>query len=227
MVRHICGLDEAGRGPLAGPIVAVAVVAPEDIILDAVDSKKLTEKRRERLAVELRDRDDIAFAIERIEVPEINARGIGWANYEVFRRLVLQIEADEYIVDGNLNIERMELGDKEDRTRSEKHADDHIPIVSAASILAKTIRDAEMRQLHEQFPHYHWAKNKGYGTSQHISALRTFGPSPHHRGMYVDTVSGKSYVNAKKQPYGEPILLLGPGSSLVSLLLGQVLQHIS
>jgi len=226
MGRTICGIDEAGRGPLAGPIVAAAVVIPEGFPLVARDSKKVTERQRELWAEDFKAQaaaNGIAYAIEEISVGEINIYGIGWANREVFRRLVLRLEADEYIVDGNHKL--VELGDKQNRTQSVIRADESIAVVAAASILAKTHRDKIMRELHHQFPQYHWDKNKGYGTAQHISAIKTFGGTPYHRGKFVGTVTTRDYKNKNHEGYAQPLLLLGPGALVLLLGWGQFFQY--
>lgn len=187
----ICGMDEAGRGPLAGPLVAVAVVMPADLQIEAVDSKAVAEKRRFLLAETLKQQ--VEYHAEIISVEEIDMHGIGWANCEVFRRLIDKIEAETYIVDGNLKLKH--LGEKASRTRCLVKADRDVPVVSAASILAKCIRDEIMLELHERYPVYHWNKNKGYGTQEHIRALKTFGSTPHHRRQFVQTVQNKSYAH--------------------------------
>ena len=201
---QICGLDEAGRGPLAGPIVAVGVVVPHDFEVQAVDSKKLSPRRRQLWADDLKSQ--VEYHVEIIEVPQINANNIGWANREIFQRLIQKIDADEYIVDGNLKL--TDLGEKEQCVECCVRADQSVPVVSAASILAKTIRDEIMLELHEKYPVYHWHKNKGYGTAEHIRALKTFGGTPHHRGMYVDTVNSREYKD-----YAEPLRLLTAGNA--------------
>ncbi|MBZ0309411.1 MAG: ribonuclease HII [Anaerolineae bacterium] len=213
-MRLICGIDEAGRGPLAGPLVAVAVVAPEDYVIDAVDSKKISARKRETWVTD--HKGQIQYFVELIDVPEINQQGIGWANREIFQRLIRRVEADYYIVDGNLKL--AELGEKTACTECRIRADESIPLVSAASILAKTIRDDLMRKLHEEYPHYYWASNKGYGTRQHISALKTFGASPHHREDFVKTVINK--------PYAQPLMLLSAGTTALTLLAGQFIQSL-
>ena len=225
--KTICGLDEAGRGPLAGPIVAAAVVIPKGLELDAVDSKRLSERQREAWVEDFKasaPERGIQFRIYEIDVWQINREGIGWANREVFRQLILQIDADEYLVDGNHKIP--DLGEKEKRTQSIIRADQFIPVVSAASILAKTHRDRIMRDLNERFPQYHWDKNKGYGTAQHISAIKTFGGTPHHRGKYVDTVKNKEYKTRYREDRATPLLLLGPGSGVLLAFLIQVFQNV-
>lgn len=197
----ICGLDEAGRGPLAGPLVAVAVLIQEDQTVDAIDSKKLSFKRRMRWADDLKN--VLEYEVEIITVEEINRFGIGWANKEIFQRLIRKIDADHYIVDGNLKL--ADLGEKQKITICQIRADEHVPVVSAASILAKTIRDKMMLEYHEQFPVYRWDHNKGYPTPEHIRALKTFGGTPYHRWQYVKTVENRNYAD-----YAQPLLLLPP-----------------
>jgi ribonuclease HII len=227
MTKRICGIDEAGRGPLAGPIVAAGIVIPESFDIQAIDSKKLTEKRREHWREEFQAHwaeYGIQFAIEEINVPDINAQGIGWANKELFRRLILKLEADLYLVDGNLKLG--DFGPKAASVQNEVKGDEHIPVIAAASILAKTYRDQLMRELHEQYPQYHWAKNKGYGSPQHISAIKTFGGTLHHRQKYLETVTNKDYLRKSGQPFAQQLFLLTAGPSLlISALLGQFLQY--
>ena len=196
----LCGLDEAGRGPLAGPLVAVGVVAPADLPIQARDSKQLTPRRRLQWAEDLKTQG-LHYAVEVISVEEINRYGIGWANREVFQRLIHTLDADQYIVDGNLKL--TDLGAKKNLTYCQVRADEVVPVVSAASILAKTIRDQIMIDLHEYYPVYQWHHNKGYGTKEHISALKTFGGSPHHRWQFVSTVEAKTYA--------QPLFLLESG----------------
>jgi ribonuclease HII len=225
MVKRICGIDEAGRGPLAGPLFAAAVVAPEDFELRAVDSKKLSQRQREAWLAEfevLASVAGLAYRVEQISVAEINAHGIGWANREIFRRLILALEADEYWVDGRRN-KLAGLGEKAERTRYEIKGDERLAIIAAASILAKTHRDRVMIELHQNYPHYRWDENKGYGTAAHISAIKTFGRTPHHRGMYATTVEGREYQR-EGRAVGKPLLLLGPGPLLLLLTLLQGLQ---
>lgn len=186
----LCGIDEAGRGPLAGPLIAAAVVFPADFRWEAVsdlplrDSKRLSARQRERIFPFIHD-----FALivqtEVIPVEDINRAGIGWANRTAFESLILRIEADKYIVDGNLKLH--DLGWKVARYQSVVRADQQYAAVSAASVVAKVTRDRVMAALHEQFPMYGWDHNRGYGTAGHIAALRQYGPSPHHRRAFVTT----------------------------------------
>jgi ribonuclease HII len=207
--------------------VAAAVVIPEGMPLDAVDSKRLTERRREAWVEQFKAtaaEQGIRYGYYWIDVPTINERGIGWANREIFRQLILKYEADEYWVDGNHKLQ--ELGDKQDRYQSVVRGDERIPVIAAASILAKTYRDAIMRELHERYPQYHWDRNKGYGSAAHISAIKTFGRSPYHRGLFAQTVEGKVYKNKNHQEFAQPLLLLGPGTAVLTLLLTQFLKNL-
>jgi ribonuclease HII len=180
----ICGLDECGRGPLAGPIVAAGVILPENFDTSELrDSKKLPAHQRETLSQKIIQSGAIV-AIEKVSVKKINAKGIGWANKEVFRKLILKLEAQEYIVDGKLKIK---VRGKTPKIRSEIKADDRFPPVMAASIIAKVWRDALMDKLHRKNSKYSWNANKGYGTKAHISALVQYGSSKHHRELFIAT----------------------------------------
>lgn len=194
--QQLCGLDEAGRGPLAGPLVAAAVIFPPDFVfhdtfprLKFGDSKKLSARQREAVinfiyefALEVR--------VEIVSVEDINHQGIGWANRAVFERLIIAIEADSYIVDGNLKLTN--LGRKARRVQSVVRADESEQAVSAASIIAKITRDRLMHDLHDQFPVYGWDRNMGYGTAQHLNALRMHGPTIHHRHQFITTALSKT-----------------------------------
>jgi ribonuclease HII len=186
----LCGLDEAGRGPLAGPLIAAAVVFPADFRWEAVnalplrDSKRLSARQREQIFPYIHD-----FALtvdtEIIDVADIDRAGIGWANRTAFESLILRLEADKYIVDGNLKLH--DLGRKISRYESVVRADQRYVAVSAASVVAKVTRDRIMAAWHEKYPMYGWDHNKGYGTAAHIAALREYGPSPFHRRAFVTT----------------------------------------
>lgn len=182
----ICGLDECGRGPLAGPIVAAAIVLSYEI-KGLKDSKKLSSIQRQRLYTEIL-KSAQTIEIELISVRLINNRGIGWANKEVFKRLIKKIEAHKYIVDGNLKIK---VRGKTKLINSVIKADDKYPAVMAASIVAKVTRDKLMKSLSKNYPHFGWQSNVGYGTRHHISALIESGPSKHHRNMFVTTALRK------------------------------------
>lgn len=175
-MKILCGLDECGRGPLAGPIVAAGVVLQKPI-RGLNDSKKLTPALRLKLYRKIIKTS--VFQIEMISVSEINKRGIGWANKTIFKRLSKKIPADKYIADGNLKLGKKII--------SLVKADTKVPEVMAASIVAKVTRDKLMRDLHDQFPYYGWQSNMGYGTKFHIIALQEHGRSDHHRKVFVDT----------------------------------------
>lgn len=173
---RICGMDEAGRGCLAGPLTAAAVVSSGQLsVVSLKDSKKLTAKQRKRfykIIIKKAERVEI----EIISARQINNRGMGWANRQIFKNLIKRIEADKYIVDGNLKIRK---------AVSMVKADSKIPEVMAASIVAKVVRDQHMIKLHEEHVMYGWKSNKGYGTKYHISALREHGMSRYHRSVFV------------------------------------------
>ena len=172
----ICGMDEVGRGPLAGPIVGAAVVLAKEIKV-LRDSKKLSAIQRQKLYKNIVDSGAV-IAVEMISVRSINIKGIGWANKEIFRRLKKRIPADEYIADGNLKIAGI---------KSVIKADSKVPEVMAASIIAKVWRDKHMQLLHAEYPMYGWKSNMGYGTKEHIAALKAHGPCKHHRKLFIRT----------------------------------------
>jgi ribonuclease HII len=191
-----CGLDEAGRGPLAGPLVAAAVVFPADFVFSDVfpnlkfgDSKKLSARQREAV-ISLIHEFALTVKVESIPVDDINMQGIGWANRTIFERLILAIDADQYIVDGNLKLSN--LGRKARRVQSLIRADEIEQAVSAASIIAKVTRDHMMAELHAAHPVYGWNHNAGYCTQEHLQALRTYGPTAHHRHQFVTTALSRS-----------------------------------
>ena len=177
----LCGIDEAGRGPLAGPVYAAAVILDTPRRINGLtDSKLLTPERREVLAGRIRNRA-IAWGVASASVEEIDQMNILRAALLAMRRAVeaLQIAAVEAIVDGNiappLAIPCSTLVD----------GDLLHPAISAASILAKTARDAELIALDAQYPQYGFAQHKGYGTPQHLEALHLHGPCPIHRRSFA------------------------------------------
>jgi len=177
----IAGVDEAGRGPLAGPVIAAAVILdPARPIPGLADSKTLGPARRERLAAAVRTQS-LAWALGRADVAEIDRLNILQAALLAMRRAVaaLNVAPEKVLVDGNrcprLNCpcEAIVKGDA------------IVPAISAASILAKVARDAELLQLHERYPHYDFARHKGYPTAAHLAALRRHGPCPEHRRSFA------------------------------------------
>jgi ribonuclease HII len=193
--ERLCGMDEAGRGPLAGPLVAAAVVFPSGFVFDESfpdlkfgDSKKLSAQQREAAAEVIREVAEV-LTIETISVEEINERGIGWANRTAFERLIMRVEADRYIVDGNLKLTN--LGRRARRVRCVIRADETEQAVSAASIIAKVTRDRIMRDLHLDFPAYGWEHNMGYCTRAHVKALQAYGPTIYHRHQFVTSALAK------------------------------------
>ena len=179
---RLCGMDEVGRGAYAGPLVAAAVVLPPRFRHPLLrDSKLLTARQRETVAEVIRRRA-VAFAIAEVSVEEINSRGLGWANIDIFRRLVDQVEADGYCCDGKLRIPAARP------VHSLVAGDRLVPAVSAASIIAKVHRDALMRTAHDVAPVYNWAQNKGYGAREHRAAIREHGPHVMHRRVFLASV---------------------------------------
>lgn len=177
----ICGVDEAGRGPLAGPVFAAAVILdPEKPILGLRDSKKLTEERRKALAGEIKEKA-LVWSIAQSSEQEIDDINILQATLLAMRRAVetLTIVPTLVLVDGNrcpvISI----------RAEAIIKGDDKVPAISAASILAKTARDAALLALHELYPQYSFNQHKGYPTNLHLERLRLHGVSPVHRKSYA------------------------------------------
>ncbi|MBL0143114.1 MAG: ribonuclease HII [Betaproteobacteria bacterium] len=178
---RLCGVDEAGRGPLAGAVFAAAVILdPARTIAGLADSKLLDPARREAIAIVIR-RDALAWAVASATVEEIDAMNILRASLEAMARAVeaLGVEPDEVVVDG-LHVPRTRFS-----CRALVKADRLVPAVSAASILAKTTRDAEMVALDACFPGYGFARHKGYPTADHLEALTRLGPCAIHRRTFA------------------------------------------
>jgi ribonuclease HII len=127
----------------------------------------------------------VPLATEIISARQINNRGIGWANKQIFRRLIKKTEADKYIIDGRIRIGR--VAGKTGRIKSVVDADATIPAVILAGIVAKVERDKIMRTLHKQFRRYRWNNSKGYGTKKHLEALQKYGMCRYHRSVFVTT----------------------------------------
>lgn len=204
-----CGLDEVGRGALAGPLVAAAVVLPSDIrerlgrsARFLRDSKTVPRPHREELAA-LIQRHAVACEIVAISVSDINRRGIGWANGEAFRLLIEAVEAEEYVVDGR--VRPPAPPHRAARVRCLVGADALVSAVAAASLVAKVFRDRLMCRLHAADPRFAWDHNVGYGTAAHLAALRTHGPTAEHRLMFVATALGEG-----RKARTSPLILLAP-----------------
>ena len=177
----ICGVDEAGRGPLAGPVCAAAVILPENTVIEGVnDSKKLSEKKREALFDVIKEQA-LAYSIAFASVEEIEEMNILNAAMLAMKRAVegLEPRADYAMIDGNrmppLSIEGECIVKGDAKSVS----------IAAASILAKVTRDHMMMEYDEIYPGYGFGKHKGYGTKAHIEALKTLGPCPIHRRSFI------------------------------------------
>lgn len=181
---QICGIDEAGRGPLAGPVVAGAVILPKDCrILYINDSKKLSEKKREEL-FEVIQREALAVGVGVVSSERIDEINILQATYEAMRQAVnnLNVKPDILLNDAvtipGIPIKQVPIikGDAKSIT------------IGAASIIAKVTRDRMMYEYDKQYPEYGFAKHKGYGTRQHTEALRMYGPTPIHRLTFLRNI---------------------------------------
>ena len=178
--RLVCGVDEAGRGPLAGPVYAAAVILdPARRVNGLADSKVLDAKRREILAARIKERA-IAWSIAYASVEEIDRLNIFHASMLAMRRAVegLSVQPEEAWIDGNQAPKML------CHTRTFVDGDARLRPISAASILAKTARDAEMTALHDRYPEYRFDRHKGYGTAEHLQALGRVGPCPIHRRSF-------------------------------------------
>jgi ribonuclease HII len=176
----ICGVDEAGRGPLAGPVHAAAVILDGKRRINGLaDSKVLTAERREVLAGRIKERA-IAWAVASASVEEIDRFNIFHASMLAMRRAVEQLDVrpEEAWIDGN------HCPDLGCTAKAIVDGDALHPVISAASILAKTTRDAEMCALHERYPQYGFARHKGYATAEHLDALGRHGPCEMHRRSF-------------------------------------------
>ena len=182
----VCGVDEAGRGPLCGPVVAAAVILPQGLYIEGLnDSKKLSEKKREALFDRICE-SAIAYAIAEGSVEEINQTNILEATLCAMRRAIqsLPIPADYALIDGNIS------RDFPIPAKAVVHGDALSPSIAAASILAKVTRDRLCIELDRQYPQYGIAKHKGYGTKDHMNALRTHGPAPIYRTKFIRFLNG-------------------------------------
>ncbi|MGN0534382.1 MAG: ribonuclease HII [Eubacterium sp.] len=177
----ICGIDEAGRGPLAGPVYASAVILPKGHIIDGVnDSKKLSEKKREQLFDKIID-ECVSYGIGIADEKEIDEINILQATFLAMRRAFdnLNVKPDIALIDGNkkpgLDIEQWDIVKGDSKSAS----------ISAASILAKVSRDRYMLEMAEKYPEYQFEKHKGYGTKLHYEMIEKYGVSPIHRKTFL------------------------------------------
>ena len=177
----ICGVDEAGRGPLAGPVFAAAVILdPNTPLMGLRDSKKLTAQRREELAILIK-RDALSWSIAQCSEAEIDQLNIACATRLAMERAVdnLPIRPEHLLIDGirkpSIDIPFTMITKGDGKSLS----------IAAASIIAKVTRDTIMGDLAEDYPMYHWLKNAGYGTALHQDALRKYGLTPHHRKSFA------------------------------------------
>ena len=177
----ICGVDEAGRGPLAGPVCAAAVILPQGVLPDGLnDSKKLSEKKRELLFPQIQE-TAVAWSIAFASVEEIERENILQATFLAMNRAIagLKPQPEYALIDGNRNREILIP------SRCVIGGDGRVASIAAASILAKVARDHLMMELAEEYPEYGFERHKGYGTKAHYEALRKYGPSPVHRMSFL------------------------------------------
>jgi len=180
----VCGVDEVGRGPLAGPVVAAAVILPAKphprLLAELDDSKKLSAKKRDAL-YELVLTNSI-FGLGRAEVEEIDRLNILKATFLAMKRAVeaLKQSVDVALVDGN-QVPSLPVG----RVQCVVKGDSKSLSIAAASVIAKVTRDREMCELSQRFPGYGWERNAGYGTAEHMAAMRRIGLTPHHRKSFA------------------------------------------
>ena len=177
--ERVAGMDEAGRGPLAGDVVAACVIMPSDITVDWVDdSKKLSAVRRDKVFNEILEKA-IYVGVGRAAPGEIDSINILQATMNAMRRAAKDAKANVYLIDAvkNLGLDAPEI--------PIIHGDAVSYSIAAASIVAKVTRDRELEALDKLYPEYGFAKHKGYGTPQHIEAIRKFGPCPAHRLSFI------------------------------------------
>lgn len=184
---YIAGVDEAGRGPLAGPVYAAAVILPENVFIDGInDSKKLSEKKREALFDEICEKA-VAYSICSVDEKRIDEINILNATFEAMNKAVkeLSVEPDYVLIDGN-RIQGMEIPHE-----TVVKGDAKSISIAAASILAKVSRDRFICTIAEEYPEYGFEKHKGYGTAAHNEAILKYGPCPVHRRTFLKKLLGE------------------------------------
>ncbi len=185
--KAVCGVDEAGRGPLAGPVCAAAVILPENTIIEGVnDSKKLSEKKREALFDVIKEQA-LSYSIAFASVEEIEEMNILNATMLAMKRAVegLDVKADYAMIDGN-RLPKLDI-DSEFIIKGDAKS----MSIACASILAKVSRDRLLYKYAEEFPEYSFDKHKGYGTKVHVEALKKYGPCKYHRLSFLTKILNK------------------------------------
>lgn len=185
--ENICGIDEAGRGPLAGPVCAAAVILPQGLVIDGLnDSKKISEKKRE-LLYDIIIKEAVSYGIALVDEKEIDEINILQATYRAMEKACegLDVKADYALIDGN-RMPNLKI-DGETIVKG----DGKSPSIAAASILAKVTRDRLMVELSEKYPEYQFAKHKGYGTKVHVEAILEHGPCEIHRKTFLKKILNK------------------------------------
>lgn len=180
-VKLLCGVDEAGRGPLAGPVCAAAVMLPQNCVIEGLnDSKKLSEKKRDALYQEILNRA-VSYGIAFATVEEIEEHNILGATFLAMNRAIARLDPkpELALIDGN-RCTGIQIP-----SRCIVGGDGKCADIAAASVLAKVTRDRYMLQMAEQYPEYGFEKHKGYGTKAHYAAIREHGPSPIHRPSFL------------------------------------------
>lgn len=178
--RHVAGADEVGRGALAGPLFAAAVILPPGVELPGLkDSKMCTKLQRERLAASIKE-VALAYSIVRVQHGSIDKQGLQRSNLQALRKAITSLEVEpDYVLIDCFRLKRLSFP-----ALGVKRGDAVSKSVAAASILAKVARDASMRRYHRRHPEYGFASNVGYGTRHHWRALQRYGPSPVHRRSF-------------------------------------------
>jgi ribonuclease HII len=182
----VAGVDEAGRGPLAGPVVAAAVILnPQRDVAGLDDSKKLSADRREQLAVEIKAKS-LSWSVAWADPAEIDALNILAATMLAMRRAIigLVVTPDAVQIDGN-RLPNLDFGERSINGEAVIGGDALVPAISAASIIAKTTRDRIMVRMDELYPGYEFARHKGYGTEIHRARLQEYGPCEQHRRSFA------------------------------------------
>lgn len=183
--KAVCGVDEAGRGPLAGPVCAAAVILPQNCEIEGLDdSKKISEKKREKLFDIIKEKA-VSYCVAFASVEEIDEHNILQATFMAMNRAIegLNVKADFALIDGNRTPTDIKVPSKTIIGGDAKSCS-----VAAASILAKVSRDRLMMEYNEKYPEYQFAKHKGYGTKLHCDLIKEYGPSEIHRMSFLKNI---------------------------------------